>query len=71
MMKAFGLVLMVIAIYLGMQLYTKDMERVVDQVGSVASTGDEEYDSRPGPVTHRVRDKVSADIARGAARYQD
>ena len=71
MLKAFGLLLMVIALYVGMQLYTKDMERVVDHIDSVTATGDEEYDARPGPVTDRVRAKVSADIARGAARYEN
>jgi hypothetical protein len=70
MMKAFGLVLMMIALYLGMQLYTRDMERVVDHVDSVTATGDEEYAARRSPVTHRVRDKVRADIARGAERYE-
>jgi len=71
MLKAFGLVLMIIAIYIGMQLYTKDMERVVDSVDAVATMGDEPGAPRSGPVTQRVRDKVTADIARGAARYGD
>ena len=69
MLKAFGLVMMLLALYFGMQLYTKDMERVVEHVDAVTGSRDEGSGEHRGTVTQRVRDKVTADIARGAARY--
>lgn len=82
--KMFGIVSLLIAMYIGMQIYSRGIESVLNRVTApIEST---ERDSSPfatnltggdvtmpterrrGPVTQQVKDKVTADLAYGAKR---
>jgi hypothetical protein len=88
--KAFGLVLMLAALYIGMQIYTGNIESLTRRATAPIQGTERDTplatgltgaagmaDSVPTDrerrvwVTDVVRDKVTADMARGAARYDD
>jgi hypothetical protein len=82
--KLFGLICILIAMYIGMQIYTGAASNMLDS--AMAPIESSERDSsafgqnltggdvtmpterRRGPVTQKVRDKVTADLQSGAAR---
>jgi len=85
--KLFGLISILVAMYIGMQIYTQGIESVMGSVNSATEPiGSTERDSsafggnltggdvtmpserRRGPVTEKVRDKVTADLQHGARR---
>jgi hypothetical protein len=67
----FGLVLLLISVYIGISIYTKGAEQTLDArhipgLADAPSGGE----SRPVKVTDRVRDRVSSDLAAGASRLE-
>ncbi len=78
MTKAFGLIAIIIAMYLGMSIYTEGIDRTLD--GILASVepvddpaaglagGSSALSQRHGRVTERVRDRVTADLQQAAQR---
>lgn len=82
--KLFGIVSILVAMYIGMQIYTKGMDGTLDRAfGAIeaserdssasgsAPTGSDATaptERTPGRLTERVRDKVTLDLQRGAAR---
>ena len=82
--RLFGLVSILVAMYLGMQIYTQGIESVVGTALDPIETS--ERDSSPfgghliggdvtmpterkrGPITEQVRNRVTADLQRGAER---
>ena len=82
--KLFGLVSILVALYIGMQIYTKGIEDMLG--GAMDPIESSERDSSPfggqltggdvtmpterkrGPVTQQVRDRVTADLQHGADR---
>lgn len=88
--KAFGLILMLAALYIGMQIYTGNIESLtrsatapirgtdretplatgLTDAAGMADGGPTDRERRVW-VTDVVRERVSADMARGAARYDD
>ena len=82
--KLFGLVSILIAMYIGMQIYTKGIDSMLGSALDPIESS--ERDSSPfgghltggdvtmpterkrGPVTQVVRDKVTADLRKGASR---
>lgn len=88
--KAFGLVVMLLALYIGMQIYTEGIDSLLGRVTSPIEGTSREAPLATGLtaaagmadavptdrerrvwVTDVVRDKVTADIARGARRHSD
>jgi hypothetical protein len=82
--RAFGLVLMLVALYIGMQIYTGNIESLTAPIRGTQretplATGLTDAagmaDSVPTDrerrvwVTDVVRERVTADMARGARRY--
>lgn len=88
MAKLFGFIMLLIALYIGMTIYTEGIESVYHRVVSSTTpandrdtpmsthptAGDQGADtpntthSRRGPLTERVRERVTADIEEGARR---
>ena len=82
--RLFGLVSILIAMYIGMQIYTKGIdsmlgsaldpiessERDSSSFGGHLTGGDVTMptERKRGPITQKVRDKVTADLQRGAER---
>ena len=82
--RLFGLVSILIAMYIGMQIYTKGLdsmlgstfdpiessERDSSSFGGQLTGGDVTMptERKRGPITQKVRDKVTADLQRGAER---
>ncbi len=82
--KLFGLVSILIAMYIGMQIYTKGIDSLLG--GALDPIESSERDSsafgghltggdvtmpterKRGPITEKVRDRVTADLERGAKR---
>jgi hypothetical protein len=75
--KLFGLILMVVGIYIGLTYYTAGMEEAStsEEPAALAQrpakvTGkDAGRTSRLPPVTHRVRDRVQGAVDAGARRH--
>lgn len=77
MARIFGFVLMLIAMYVGMEIYSKGIENTLYGAfgpteatarKAPGATGDASSD-RPVPITDRVRQQVTSDFAAGAHRY--
>jgi len=87
--KSFGLVLMLISLYIGMTIYTRGIEHTLggafapiqplSQRDEPLATGltpaagladEPSSPDRPVKITDAVRDRVSADLAAGAARLE-
>ena len=78
MTKAFGLIAIIIAMYLGMSIYTEGIDRTLDGIFASVEPVDDPTaglaggfsdPSQPrGRVTERVRDRVTADLQQGAQR---
>lgn len=82
--RLFGLVAILVAMYVGMQIYTQGIdnmlggaldpiessERDSSSIGTHLTGGDVTMPTERdrGPVTQKVRDKVTADLQRGAER---
>ena len=84
MSRLFGLVLILVAMYIGMQIYTDGSEGMLS--GALGRIESSEGDSSPfggplrgsdvatpterkrGSITERIRDKVSDDLQHGAER---
>ncbi len=82
--RIFGLVSILVAMYIGMQIYTKGIdsmlgstldpiepsERDSSSFGGHLTGGDVTMptERKRGPITQKVRDKVTADLQRGAER---
>ncbi len=82
--RIFGLVSILVAMYIGMQIYTKGIDGMLDSAWDPIEAS--ERDSSPfggnltggdvtmpterkrTPITERVRNKVTADLQRGAER---
>ncbi len=88
--KAFGLVMMLVALYLGMQIYTGGIQSLTRRATAPIQGSDRETPLATGLtgaagmadavptdrerrvwVTDVVRERVGADMARGARRYGD
>ncbi len=82
--RIFGLVSILVAMYLGMQIYTKGIDGLLDSVWDPIESSERDSSSfgghltggdvtmpterKRGPITQKVRDKVTADLQRGAER---
>jgi hypothetical protein len=82
--RLFGLIAILVAMYIGMQIYTKGIDSMLGS--ALDPIESPERDSSPfggdliggdvtmpterkrGPVTEKVRDRVTADLQRGAER---
>ncbi len=82
--KLFGLVSILVAMYIGMQIYTQGIDSMLGSALDPIESS--ERDSSPfgghltggdvtmpterkrGPITEKVRDRVTADLERGAKR---
>ncbi len=88
--RAFGFVVVLLALYIGMQIYTGSIESLLTRVTSPVEGTSRDVPLASGLtgaagmadavptdrerrvwVTDVVREKVTADIARGARRYAD
>jgi hypothetical protein len=78
MTRAFGLIAILIAMYLGMSIYTDGIDRTLGGIfASVEPVEDGEEQSADSPsapsrprerVTERVRDRVTVDLQQGLER---
>ncbi len=82
--KLFGLVSILIAMYIGMQIYTKGIDSMLGSALDPIESSERDSSSFGGhltggdvtmptarqraPITQRVRDKVTADLERAADR---
>lgn len=82
--RLFGLVAILVALYIGMQIYTKGIdsmlgsaldpiessERDSSSIGTHLTGGDVTMptERKRGPITEQVRDRVTADLQHGAER---
>ena len=86
--KAFGLIVMLLSLYIGMRVYTEGIDSLLGRVTAPIEGTSRETPlasgltgaagmadtlptdrSRRGRVTDVVRDRVTADLERGARRY--
>ena len=82
--RIFGLVTILIAMYVGMQVYTKGIDSVLSSTLDPIESSDRSSSSfggnltggevtmpterKRGPITQQVRDRVTADLQRGTKR---
>ena len=75
--KVFGLILMVVAIYIGLTYYTAGMEEaspeepvaIAEQPARAAAPSGNASSSRRPPITQRVRTRVQSAVDDGARRH--
>jgi hypothetical protein len=65
MSKAFGLIVMMIGLYVGMTIYTEGIDSAF---GGILASQSEDEAPTPGSITESVRDRVAQDMEAGAAR---
>ncbi len=78
MTRAFGLIAILIAMYLGMSIYTDGIDRTLNGIFASVEPVDDREDPHADPasapsqprqrVTERVHDRVTADLQRAAQR---
>ncbi len=82
--KLFGLVSILVAMYIGMQIYTNGIDSMLGNALDPIESSERDSSSfgghltggnatvpterKRGPITQKVRDKVTDDLQRGAAR---